>query len=127
MEHVPAQAAAAGLRGVLDALTACTLVRQSVTYQLVETIAPTPAAGALASRVGVFIFTTSAADQYAVVEVPGLLDSFLQTTGPGAGLLINQIAPAVQALVVQLLAGVWCNPFGYQLVALEAAFLQIRP
>lgn len=127
IEAIPAQAAATGLRGLLDPVTGCAFVRQSIVYPFVDTVAPVPLAGALASRVGVLIFGTTTPGEYLVVEVPGLRDSFLQSTGPGAGLLINRDDPAVQAFVGALISGDWCSPFGFQLIGLEAAFLQIRP
>ena len=121
---VSAQASATSLRGYLDSLSGCAFTRQSVIYRFVETSAPTPAAASRADRVGVFIFTTSAPGQYAIVEIPGIHDSLLLPAG--AGLLVDIDSPAVVALAAALTSGIWSNHFGYDLVELDTAFLQIR-
>jgi hypothetical protein len=74
----------------------------------------------------VFVFATSEAGQYAIIEVPGISESMLIDTGIGADLIIDLENPAVEAFVEQLISGPWCNPFGYQLVEIQAAFLQVR-
>lgn len=127
VEAVPGMSAAAQLRGRLEALTSCTFVRQSVVYQFTAPTIARPPAAASVSRVGVFIFATALADTYAIVEVPGLDDSHLVTSGPAAGVKISPDDPAVQAFAAELTSGRWCNPFGAVLVDLVEAFLQIRP
>ena len=127
IEVPAAMEAASALRSRMDAVSGCVFVRQSVTYPAVELHPAAPDLSASATRVGVLIFETTEPGEYAIIELPGLLDSFLLTEGPGAGLLIDRAALAVQALVDELINGPWFNPFGYKITALDAAFLQIRP
>lgn len=127
VEVAPAQAAAAQLRTRLGPLTGCRFLRQSIVYPFVDVYAPMPLSGFLAERMGVFVFATSEPGRYGIIEIPGIPESTLMTSGPGAFVQIDPAAPAVAALVAELVSGRWCNPFGQVLTALEAAFLQIRP
>lgn len=122
-----AMSAAAAMRGRLVPLSSCAFIRQSVVYPFIEMAPAAPLAGAQATRVGVFVFATSEPDRYAIVEIPGILDAMLLTSGPGAGVQIDPAAPAVVNLVAELTSGRWCNPFGQVLIDLVAAFVQVRP
>lgn len=121
-----AAAAAATFRGLVAACSDAVFIRQAVVFSAVESPRPEATAGADSTRVGVFVFATESGE-YDMVELHGIKDSELMTTGPGAGLLIDRDNPAVVALVAELLSGgLWCNPFGQELLSLDAAFLQIR-
>lgn len=117
--------AADTFRGLVGPCTGAVFTRQAVVYRAVEVPRPSAAEGSDATRVGVFIFST-ASEEFAIVEIAGILESTLMTTGDGAGLLLDTSNADIAALVAQLLSGLWSNPFGYQLLALEAAFVQIR-
>lgn len=121
-----AQSAATSLRGTLQTLTGCAFLEQRYTLPFVEMATPAPLVGTLTQRHGVFIFSTATPDQYAIIAIPGLLDTLLKTTGPGAGVAINTALPAVAALVAELTNGAWCNKYGYIITSLEAAYLQVR-
>lgn len=125
IDAATAMAAVSVLRGHLTPLTGCTFTRQSVVYSAVE---QTPAAPANVhvSRMGVFVFSTTAANQYAVIELPGLRDSMLMTTGPGYGILIDQSKPEIGAFIAEMISGRWCNRFGYVITECESAMLQLR-
>jgi hypothetical protein len=120
-----AASAAASFRALAAACMDVVFVRQSIVFSAVA--APVPSAGASAdcTRVGVFVFSTSDTE-FGMVELNGVKDSELITTGPGTGLLIDLDNSAIAALVTELLSGFWCNPFGQPLLGIEAAFLQIR-
>lgn len=127
IEAVAAHAGATQRRGLIAPLTGCTLERQSVSYSRTESAPGTPVAGILARSVGVFIFDTATPAQFAVVKIPGLLPELLMTTGYAAGIDIDQQHPAIVALVEHLQVSSYCNPFGYQLGNLIAAYMQDRP
>lgn len=112
---------------VIGALSDAAIVSRQIVFRGVESPRPTPPGVAPVAGAGVFVFSCSEPDTYAVVVVPGLRSDLLLTTGPGAGVLIDQAAPAVVTLADVLITGDYCNPFGVQLVALESAFYQWRP
>jgi hypothetical protein len=117
-------AAATDFRPIIEGITSCTIERQSLVF--VWQI-DSPAAGAgVATRTGVFVFSTSEPDQFAVVAVPGIRESVLIDSGIGAGLVIDLEHPDVESFVDALISDLWCNPFGFQLVEVQAAFMQIR-
>lgn len=120
-----AVAAADTFRTAVAPCTDAVFVRQAVIYGFVEAPKPDPGDESDVTRVGVFIFLT-ASDEYAVITINGIVPGVLLTTGPGAGLLIDVTHTGVAALVDELISGDWCNPFGEQLVSLEAAYVQIR-
>lgn len=126
VEAVAAHTGIAGMRGLFVPITGCVPVRQAVTYSSLNGERPDPDVGIEAWREGVFIFDTVEPGQYAVLRIPGLLPSLLVTTGCGAGLDIDQTRPAVAALVEALLTGDWCNPWGYALLSLRAAYMQVN-
>lgn len=121
-----AQSAATSLRGTLQPCTGCAFLEQRYVLPFVELATPAPVAGVMAQRHGVFVFSTATPDQYAIIAIPGLLNSLLMTTGPGAGVAIDTTMPAVAALVAELTNGTWCNKYGYIITTLEAAYLQVR-
>ena len=120
-----AASAAASFRGLAAACMDVVFVRQSITFSAVA--APIGAIGPTAdcTRVGEFIFSDNATD-FCIVELDGIKDSELISTGPGAGILIDQANPAIADLVTERLSGFWCSPFGYPLLTLESAYLHIR-
>lgn len=126
VEAAAAHAGATQRRGLLAAVTGCVLVRQSVSYSRIESAPAAPLVGALAPFVGVFVFDTATAGQFAVLTVPGLLPALLMTTGCAAGLDVDRTQPAIVALVEHLQSGSFCNPWGYQLGDLVAAYMQER-
>lgn len=119
------ESAAATLRSLIAACTDAVFIRQSVVFSAVESPRPDAGAGADASRVGGLIFSCDTGE-LDIIEIHGLKDEMLMTTGPGAGLLIDRTNTAIIDLVAELISDIWCNPFGFDLLALESAYLQIR-
>lgn len=122
-----AQAGADVLAARVGALSHAVVFRYSIVYRNVEAPRPEPAFGSQVARAGVFVFAGALPDTYAVISVPSIRPEVLLTTGPGAGVLIDPAHPDVIGFVDQVVTGLWCNPFGVDLVALEAAYLQWRP
>ncbi len=120
-----AQSAAATLRGLVAVATGAVFVRQAIVFSWIELSAPAPIAGADNSRVGGLIFSCDTGE-LEIAELHGIKDETIMTTGPGAGLLLDRTNTAIVGLVDELIAGIWCNPFGFDLLALESAYLQIR-
>lgn len=124
-----ASAMAAGntLRGLLAPLTGCTFVRQSVTYHAINDAAGPADPGSLAKNLGLFVFETSSPDQLAAIRVPGIRPNLIKTTGPNAGLELDETLAPIQAFLAAMLMGDWCNPFGYDLVSLGATLVESAP
>jgi nucleoside phosphorylase len=121
------RAAADTFTSRVTGLSGTTIDRQFLVYRGAES--PMPAAPGPTGLVnaGVFVFSTTTADHYAIVQLPALRPDLLLTTGAGAGLVIDQTAADVIAFTDAMVNGVFCDPFGNQIAALEAAFLQYRP
>jgi hypothetical protein len=112
---------------VVGALSAAAIVSRHVVFRAAMSPRPDPPGFALGAGQGVFIFSCGIPDRYAIVAVPAIRADFLIIGGPGDRILIDLTAPAVVAFVDELITGGWCNPFGYQLESLLAAFYQWRP
>lgn len=112
---------------VIGALSDASIVYRYLIYCGVEDPQPAPPGAAPAAGAGVFVFSCEEPDAYAMVEVPGIRSDLLLSAGPGAGVLIDTTASDVVSFVNTLITGIFCNPFGVQLAALESAFYQWRP
>ena len=107
--HIPvtttygqADVAASAVASVLASITSCVLVRQRIKYTVVRDPSTPAAFGSSIKRRGVFFFDTDDGSQQCLIEIPGILDSVLMTTGNGAGVLkpgkIDHIALVLCAL-----------------------------
>lgn len=112
-------------RGVVAALSSAVCIEADIILRWTE---PTPApAGALSDveRQGVLIFTTPA-PTFAVVRVHSLDESFLESSGPFAGIRIDQTLATVQDLALALATGVAgvqaCDPFLNDLLSIAQAY-----
>lgn len=78
-------------------------------------------------RQGIFIFG-EAPDGLAVVRLPSILESMLTTSGPYAGIAIDQSIPAVAAFISALVSGIGgvvpCDPMAIDLGDIAAAYMQ---
>lgn len=119
-------AQAISLASFIAPLTGCVLVRQRFIYKAVASPRLSPITGSDVKRQGVFIFEGIDEDKKALVAVPGILDSLLVTDGPGSGTLIDTSLTDVETVVDECIAGIWCNPFGDDIVTLIAAYRQSR-
>lgn len=119
-------AAASAYRPLAAALSGAECREQRVIY---TQVAESPAAPSIDVPVGdcaVFVFATTDAAQWGIVELPGFSRTLLETSGAGAGIRVDLASPAVAAFVAELTSGLWCNPFGYILTGVESGFLTVR-
>lgn len=121
------ESAAATLTSVVGALSDAVITSRHIVYRGVENPRPTAPGAAPAAGAGVFVFSCSEPDSYAVVVVPGIRLDLLLIAGPGAEVLIDQTAGDVVAFTSAMLSNGLVNPFGVELAALESAFYQWRP
>lgn len=119
-------AEAIALASIVAPITGCALIRQRVIYKFVATPRLSPDTGSDVKRQGVFIFDGSDEDKKALVAIPGILDSLLVVDGPGSGILIDTSLTDVETFVDECIAGIWCNPFGDDILSLIAAYRQSR-
>lgn len=119
-------AAATTMRGRLSGCSSCAIIEQRYVLPFVELFPNDPQAASDVRRCGVFVFSTAEPDQWFVLAVPGIRDELLTVDGVAPGVLINQDAPEVAALVEEMTSGRYCNPFGHIITQLEAAYLQVR-
>jgi len=122
-----AESGAATLTSVVGPLSDAVIISRHIVYRGAEDPRPTAPGLAPSSGAGVFVFTCEAPDSYAIVVVPGIRADLLGPAGPGAGILIDLAAPDVVAFADLLISGIYCNPFGVQLLTLDSAFYQWRP
>ena len=116
--------AAAGLVGVMDAVTGCTCTGYRVSYPF--HIGDQAASGTQPENYrGLFVFQCEGTGKYLTLAVPCIKQSVIEPQSPGMDIV--QTAPAVQALIQAVIGGSFCNPFGYQAIALESAFVQFIP
>lgn len=112
-------------RGVVSALSSAVCIEADVIVRWKEVTPAASSGSSDALRQGVFIFDTSVPD-FATVRVPSLDQSLLETTGPYAGVQIDQTLAAVLAFTDALatgLAGVEaCDPFVNDLLTLVQAY-----
>lgn len=121
------ESAAATLTSVVGALSGAAITSRHIVYRGIEMPRPAPPGVAPVAGAGVFVFSCSDPDTYAVIVVPGIRMDLLVIAGAGAGILIDQAAADVVAFADAMIAGIFCNPFGVQLLELVAAFYQWRP
>lgn len=65
-------------------------------------------------------------DQYAATVLPGINEELIQQPPDGDGISIDTNDTNVKALTDAIKTGIWCNPFGYDINILEAAYIQNR-
>lgn len=96
-------------------------------YRGAEAPAPAPSGPNQVAGAGVFVFSCTGSDQYAIVVLPAIAGDLLLAAGPGRGILVDTTNADVITFVEAMIGIGYCNPFGYPIAALETAFLQWRP
>lgn len=121
-----AQARAAALGARMQAVSGCALLGYELLWRHDQDLPADPTTPD--NPHGVFFFTTDTDWQFFSLAVPGLFPALLLPPAtPGEEPIeIDQAAPAVASLIGELLTGGWCNPFGYDLAELGAAYIQVR-
>lgn len=120
------ESAATGLVAALSAMTDAEFLRYEIVYNVVPATGVTPPVGSDVLRSGVFIFQDVGSVDIGLVEVASIKDDLLETTGPGAGVLIIQSDSRVLDFAAALYDAGATNPFAVLLGALSAAYRQSR-
>lgn len=113
-----------GLRSVLAALSSAVVVRQSIVYPYSVQQDTIPQPGSRIENRAALIFETSAAGQLLSVSIPSILPALIQAAGPLVGLELDTTNQAVIDLVQEIINGLWCNPFGYDVVSLASTIVE---
>jgi hypothetical protein len=121
------ESAAATLTSVVGALSDAQISARFIVFRGHEEPRPVATGTADSAGAGVFVFTCSAPDTYAIVIVPAIRSDLLVVGGFGAGVLIDQSHADVIAFRDAVVEGGFSNPFGLAMTALVAAFYQWRP
>ena len=114
--------AAGLLRPLLQALTGCTIVSQSLTYSEVDNAPAAPAAGSRVERKGLVQFYT-AVGKTVSYQIPGISNSLLNRSGS-----INEDVPAMQAFVNAVVAvdAIFADSNGVTLTAYKGGYERFR-
>lgn len=119
-------ASATALASLIAPLTGCALIRQRIIFKAVQEPRDVPDTGSLIHNAGVFFFSNGELQPMTIVSVPGILESVLKTTGVTAGYEIDDTNGDVSAFLVLVEDGIYTNPFGDDVIQLEAAFRESR-
>jgi len=114
------------LAAIIAPVTNCELVRLRVRYRVIQSSPGAAADGSTVKRTGVFIFNCPTDNPLALIGIPGILDSALLTTEPGAGVLIDLANTDVAAFITLIDGGIAVNPFGDDIGGISTAYLQMR-
>lgn len=117
---------ATALASLIAPLTGCVLTRQRIIFKAVAIPRLEPDIGSSIKQSGVFIWSDGTGDNHNLFEVPGILDSILETTGNGEGVLIDLTNSDVLAVIDEYIANGLTNVFGVVCDTLEAAYRQSR-
>lgn len=119
-------AQAISLASFIAPITGCVLVRQRIIYKAVAIPKPSPIVGSDVKRQGMFFFEDATEESIVLVAVPGFLDSKLQSSGDGSGILIDTDDSDVIAFLDAFIASGMTNPFAVECYNLIAAYRQSR-
>lgn len=119
-------AQASALASLIAPITGCSLIRQRIIYKAVVEPREVPDTGSIVHNVGAFLFFTGVDTPMEIVTVPGILDSVLKTSGPTAGYEIDESNSDIEAFLDLVEMGFYTNPFGDDVIQLQAAYRQSR-
>jgi len=115
----------ASWRNLVRALSSAVCIESDLLVRWTETITRGAGTQADVFRHGVFIFETAVPD-LAIVHVPSIDLSVLETTGAFAGIRIDQTDSDVAAFIDALCNGLGgvqaCDPFDHDLVQISQAY-----
>lgn len=119
-------AEASALASLIAPITDCVLVKIRYCYRS-QFVASAIDAGSNPIRVnGVFYFSTGDSTPLGFVTVPAIKDALLETTGTGAGVLIDTANEDVMSFIVELIDLDASNVFGDVFTSLATAYRQSR-
>lgn len=115
----------ASWRSIVSALSSAVCIEADLLVRWTETNSSGAGSQSDSFRHGVFIIETAVPD-LAVIRVPSIDLSLLETTGPFAGIRIDQSNTDVIAFIDALCNGIGgiqpCDPFGNDLVQISQAY-----
>jgi len=117
---------ASALASIIAPLTGAVLIRQRIIFKSVAVPHDVADVGGSIKRRGVFYFASDDEMFVTLVEVPGLLDEMLETTGNGAGVLIDLSNGYITTLVAAIIETPITDPFGNQMGHILTAYRQSR-
>lgn len=112
------------LRAILGGVVGAGFARQSVVYPFTYAPVGQSLPGSRIENRAALIFETSAPGQLLAVSIPAIVPGAIRQDGPHAGLELDLTHQAVIDLVEALINGLWCNPFGYDVVNLAATIVE---
>lgn len=118
-----ASSAAAGLLALVAGVSDLAATGYSIIYPYHVSDEP-PSGPQLRHQVGLFVFRCDGVDQWLTLTVPGIAEDHITAT---PGRLIDTTATPIANLVQAVIDGHFCNPFGYQVISLDTAFVQFAP
>lgn len=114
------------LAAIVASLTGAVLVRERIQYRSAIG-ATSPASGAASiKRTGIFFFSTGDDTPLALVSVPAIKDSLLETSGPREGIGIILTDSDVDTFANAVIDSDITNPFADDIIGLPDAYLQSR-
>jgi hypothetical protein len=117
---------ATALASLIAPMTDAVLVKIRHSYRTVYEVDISEAGSSPIVFAGMFFFTDFEGSHIGVVTVPGIKDEFIDTTGVGAGVLINTSADEVFAFVEYMRTNDFTTPMGDFFFFLKAAYRQSR-
>lgn len=115
----------ASWRAIVISLSSATCTDADLIVRYVEPAPASAGAGSDCLRSGTFILDTATAD-LAVVRVPSIDVTMLESSGPYAGIRVDQTITAIIDFVAALTSGIGgvepCDPFASDLVIIDQAF-----
>jgi len=115
----------AGFVGAVSAITGCSPVRISVTYRVKIDPTTPPVEPTEARQEGLFVLSNEDGTLFSVLAVPGIRSSkLIDDVTCFSGININQLDSEVAAFLTDITGGIYVDPFGIDLVAIEAAYMR---
>lgn len=114
------------LTSIIAPITGAVLIRQRVIFKAIAVPRAAADDSSPILRSGMFFFENDDGTHQTVLQVPSLLDSVLETTEPGAGVLIDTSNSDVVSFVSAALELPIVDPFGNMMASLITAYRQSR-
>jgi hypothetical protein len=119
-------ASATAFASILASLTGAVLVKQRIQYKAVPEATSPASSGTTIKRTGIFFFSAGDDTPIALISVPAIKDSKLETSGPREGVGIILSDSDVIAFGDTVIAQGISNPFADIVTGLLDAYLQSR-
>jgi len=119
-------AMASALASISAPLTGCVLLKQRIKYVVVPDEPNVTSGGAPIVHTGAFFFETTEPLPDGIILVHSVKDSIFQSSGPGAGYIVDSTNSDVIAFIDAVLSANCTNPFGDALTSFFSAYLQSR-